>query len=371
MKKKKLLIVRSAMGQGGADRITLTLLSNLNRDHYQISLLLMRRTGEFLSLVPKDITILGPQSSNLWLFLPHLIRSVKRVKPDVVFSIDGGTNVPAGIAAFLWPFRKWRLILSERNILFPPGKSKIKRALLVFSKLVFYRFADCLTAVSEGVQDDMHQKLWIDRNKILIVDNPIIDDNLHALAQVPVEHEWLSHPRTIPVIVHAGRFVYQKDHITLLQAFAYLKKRISVRLILLGDGPLHDAIANKIEELNLSDSVQMLGFDVNPFKYFAQCDLFVLSSVHEGMPGVLIQAMACGAPVVSTDCPSGPNEVITHHLNNGLLVPIRDPRALSDAMYSILADANLSATFRKNGPESVKKFAIQTAIKSYVKAIES
>jgi glycosyltransferase involved in cell wall biosynthesis len=368
--RKKIVIVRATMGQGGADRVASILMHHLDRSRYEISLLLMKKEGEHLAHVPPDVQVFETQASSLWFFLPYLRSHIHSYSPDVVFSLDGGANIPVAMAAFLSPFRKWKSIISERNILFPPGKNKMKRASMVMAKAIFYRFADVLTAVSEGVRTDMKRWLLISPTRVRIVYNPMIEPQMLMQSKEQVQHPWFSENRDVPVIVHAGRFVHQKDHVTLIKAFALVKGKIPCRLFLLGDGPLQNSIKAMAEEMKLND-VYFAGFDLNPFRYFSKCDVFVLSSLHEGMPGVLIQAMACGAPSVSTNCPSGPDEIIDRPGENGILVPVQNPSALASAIQSILTDATLAATLRKNAPLAVSKFSVDEGIQSYISAIES
>jgi glycosyltransferase involved in cell wall biosynthesis len=370
-RRKNILIVRPTMGQGGADRVTLTLLQHLDRKQYDLSLLLMRKEGPHLAGIPTDVKVYDAQVKNLWFFLPTLMKWIRRLKPDMIFSTCGGANMPLSIAAFFSPSRKWKAILSERNIIFPPGKNKFKRTLMLIAKGFFYRFADVLTSVSDGVREDMNRKLHIPVDRIKLVHNPVIDDQLFEHAKTAVVHPWFSDPRQKPVILHVGRFVHQKDHATLIEAFETVKKKLDCKLFLLGDGPLRESIEEMVRDRNLSDSVYFAGFDPNPFKYMSKCDVFVLSSLHEGMPGVLIQAMACSAPVVSTDCPSGPSEIIDKPGVNGLLVPVKDPSALARAIISVLSDKSLQQILKSNGLSSVKRFLISEAMHTYEQAINA
>ena len=241
---------------------------------------------------------------------------------------------------------------------------------MVIAKFFFYRFADRLTAVSEGVRKDMRKWLLIPESKIKVVYNPMVEPSLGIQAKDEVDHQWFAKDRTMPVIVHAGRFVYQKDHTSLIRAFQLLNESLPSRLFLLGEGPLMSTIQSQISE-PLKDRIHFAGFDINPFKFFSKCDLFALSSLHEGMPGVLIQAMACGAPAVSTNCPSGPDEIIDRPGENGLLVPVKDPIALAEAMKRVLTDSSLAARLKTNGRLAVQKFRVEDAISSYISAIES
>jgi glycosyltransferase involved in cell wall biosynthesis len=358
------------MGQGGADRVTLILLQNLDRQVYEVSLLLMRKEGAHLQNIPQDVMVYDAGVRNLWFFLPAINKIIKKSKADIVFSTCGGANMPLSIAAFLHPYRKWKAILSERNILFPPGKNKLKRGIMLLSKFFFYRFADVLTAVSEGVRFDVKKKLGIPLRRIMVVDNPIIDKGLYDQANESVENAWFEEPRNTPVILHAGRFVHQKDHGSLIKAFALVRAKMECRLLLLGEGPLKPAVEHLVNDLGVSGSVCFAGFDPNPFKYMSKCDVFVLSSLHEGMPGVLIQAMACGAPSISTDCPFGPSEVIDKPGVDGILVPVRNPVALAGAIEKVLSDKLLRDQLKANGPVAVKKFEVEMALNSYLEAIE-
>lgn len=366
--RKKLMIVRPTMGQGGADRVTLILLQHLDRREFEISLVLMRKEGAYLSDIPVDIHVINCNSKNLWHFLFPLRSVIRREKPDILFSTCGGANMPLSVLTFLSPFRKWKAILSERNVLFHPGKNQIKRYVMIFTKALFYRFADVITAVSEGVKIELSKLLFLRQSDILVVDNPVIDASLNSLSAEPLSHPWFSKEREIPVILHVGRFVHQKDHTTLVKAFRILLNQKRARLFLLGDGPLKSKIESLVKELDIAKEVTFGGFDINPFKYMAACDVFVMSSIHEGMPGVLIQAMACGAPVVSTNCPTGPDELVSSE--NGFLVPVQDESALASGLLKML---NLLPEVRKSmglaGQKSVTRFEVEKAIDSYVKAI--
>jgi glycosyltransferase involved in cell wall biosynthesis len=363
-KKQKLFIVRPSMSYGGADRVTLTLLENLPQDEYDISLVLMRAEGAFFEDIPKHVKLINTNSKNLWLYTFPLLKILKKEKPDIVFSTCGGANMPLSLASFLIPKKKFKLILSERNILFPPGKSKLKRSLMMLAKKLFYVVADHHTAVSKGVKEEMIKTFALSPEQISVVDNPVITPQLLAQAKEEVKHPWFSEERSVPVILHAGRFVYQKDHLTLIKAFKLLTERKEARLFLLGEGPLEEEIKSFVKRNDLLDKVEFAGFDKNPFKYMSKCDLFVLSSHHEGMPGVLVQAMACGAPSISTDCPTGPNEIIKKEFNNGRLVPVGDAVAMASAMEEILTEP------LQNIEKGVERFKLEVALSSYLKVIQ-
>lgn len=361
--KKKLFIVRPSMSYGGADRVTLTLLENLPQDEYDISLILMRAEGAFLEDIPKHVRLINTNSKNLWLYTFPLLKILKNEKPDIVFSTCGGANMPLSLAASIVPNKKFKLILSERNILFPPGKNKLKRSLMMLAKRLFYNAADHHTAVSKGVKEEMIKAFALKAEQISVVDNPVITLQLLAQSKEEVNHPWFKKDRSIPVILHAGRFVYQKDHQTLIEAFKILNEKTEARLFLMGEGPLKKEIQSLVKSYDLESPVEFAGFDKNPFKYMSKCDVFVLSSHHEGMPGVLVQAMACGAPCVSTDCPTGPNEIIKSDLNNGKLVPVGDSKQMATAIEEVLNNP------LQNIEKGVERFKLEVALNSYLKVI--
>jgi glycosyltransferase involved in cell wall biosynthesis len=166
--------------------------------------------------------------------------------------------------------------------------------------------------------------------------NPVVDYRLVTMAQASPSHPWLL-SRQVPVILAAGRLVPQKDFTTLIQAFARVRRERPARLLILGDGEQRDALLALAAECGVRDDVDLPGFDPNPFAAMRAASAFVLSSRYEGLPGVLIQAMACGARVVSTDCPSGPREVLEGG-RWGTLVPVGDVAALATAVAATLDD---------------------------------
>jgi glycosyltransferase involved in cell wall biosynthesis len=161
----------------------------------------------------------------------------------------------------------------------------------------------------------------------------------------------------IPTIITVGRLVYQKDHDTLLRAFALARSRLDASLVLVGQGPLQDELTTLARELGISDRVIFAGWQQNPFAWMANADLFVLSSRFEGFGNVVIEAMACGLPVVSTDCPSGPSEILANG-DAGILVPVGDVHAMADAMCAVLQDGKLRKQLADKSQRRAPEFDI-------------
>jgi glycosyltransferase involved in cell wall biosynthesis len=173
------------------------------------------------------------------------------------------------------------------------------------------------------------------RRKLRTIYNPVVDDTFEARSRVPVAHPWFRQPGE-PVFVTAGRLVAQKDHETLLRALALHRQRIPGRLLILGEGPMRDRLGALAAELGVDDAVDFLGFQANPLPMFRNADAFILSSRAEGFGNVLVEAMACGTPVISTDCRYGPAEILAGG-RFGTLVPPHDPVSLAVAMDGVAA----------------------------------
>jgi glycosyltransferase involved in cell wall biosynthesis len=203
---------------------------------------------------------------------------------------------------------------------------------------VFYPRAQAVIAVSQGVADDLEGLIGAGRARVLVIPNPVVTPDLTTLAAAAADHPWFKPGLIVgapPVVLAAGRLSPQKDFQTLIRAFALLVRDRDLRLLILGEGPERAALEFLVRDLGLTGRVALPGFRANPFALMARARLFVLSSAWEGLPGVLIQAMACGTPVVSTDCPSGPREVLADG-RYGPLVPVGDPQALAHAIGETL-----------------------------------
>ncbi len=206
---------------------------------------------------------------------------------------------------------------------------------------ILYGDAVALVAVSEGVADDMVRRLGIERSRIRVIHQPAIGADVADRALRPLSHPWFEAGQP-PVLLSAGRFAERKDFPTLIRAFATVRQKRPCRLVILGDaGSADDGTARETayrelaKELDCAEDFDLPGYDPNPFRYMSRAAVFVLPSRHEGMPNVLAEAMAVGCPVVSTDCPSGPREILDHG-RFGALVPVGDVEAMAAAISGTL-----------------------------------
>jgi glycosyltransferase involved in cell wall biosynthesis len=222
----------------------------------------------------------------------------------------------------------------------------------------FYPWADYVVGVSEGVTEDLARFVTLPADKLRVISNPIVASDIGELAGAPVDTDWFDSDE--PVFVAAGRLQPQKDFPTLLRAFAHVRSTRPARLVILGEGPERSTLEALVEELELTADVALPGVLANPYAYMARSTAFILSSKWEGLPTVLIEAMSCGAPVIATDCPSGPREILSGG-RYGTLVPVGDVAALARAM-----NAALDGDLPRPPAESWSPYRIDAVVDEYV-----
>jgi glycosyltransferase involved in cell wall biosynthesis len=213
-----------------------------------------------------------------------------------------------------------------------------KRKLMLRLARWLYPSADAVLAVSQGVATDASRVLRLPTSAIIVVRNPTLTPELRRAAAAPVDHPWFN-PKSVPVIMGCGRLVPQKDFATLIEAFALVRAQRPCRLLILGEGPLRPDLVRLADQRGVAADLALPGFDPNPYRFMARADVFVLSSLFEGSPNVIVQALASGAPVVSTDCPSGPNEILAG-VPRGRLVPVGDAKQMASETTAILDEAD-------------------------------
>lgn len=358
----QVLVLRPTLGQGGADRVTALLLRQFSRDRINATLALARQEGPHLDLLPRDVEVVSLGERRLVLTVPNLTRLLRRRSFDVVLSTSGGMNTIASLSHFLARSRAG-LVLSERNKV--QRGTDLKARFELGLKKLLYRRADIVTAVSLGVARDLIDVTDIDESVIRYMPNPVVDRRLEEQSVEALEHPWFSDGLGTAPFVTAGRLVPQKDHHTLLTAVAMVRQsHPDFRLVVLGDGPLRSELEAQRDMLGLHESVDFVGFDPNPFRYMARASGFVLSSRHEGMPGVLIQAMALELPVVSTDCDFGPAELLEDG-QAGLLVPVGDAKAMAAAITALIDDSEGAMALAAAARIRVQEFEVALATAGY------
>lgn len=359
----KTMFFAASLRGGGAERVTVHLLTYLDRNRFDPTLVLVQPEGEFLHSVPTDVEVISLNRPRVRYAVPDLIRLLRARKPDVLVSIMRHANATAVVAKLL-ARSPARIVLTEHSFLSRSVSAESKSVLRMLISRLLYPSSDRVVTVSHGVAADLVSTLSLSPGKTVTIYNPVVGDSLQALMREEVSHPWFSSDRAAPVILGCGRLTTEKGFRYLVEALSLIRGDTDARLAIIGKGPQRSALKALVDDLELSNRVELLGFQPNPYKFMARADLFVLSSLWEGLGLVLIESMACGTPVISTDCPSGPGEVITDGVD-GLLVPPRDPEALSDAIVRVLEDRHLADQLRRNGQRRAQDFTVDRSVRQY------
>jgi glycosyltransferase involved in cell wall biosynthesis len=349
---------------GGAERVILNLVEGITERGLPVDVVLAAAEGTFLTHLPPSVRVVDLGAGRVFRSFAPLVRYLRRERPRALVSSMTHANVVALVAARV-AGRRTPVIATVHNTM--SESMPQQRALLpgVWPALMraCYPWAARVVAVSRGAADDLSRTTGFPRDQVEVVYNPVITAALMSLAHQTAEHPWLA-PGEPPVILGVGRLTRQKDFPTLVRAFAELRRRRSARLIILGEGEDRSALEALAAELGVAADVALPGFASNAVSFMAGSALFVLSSAWEGLPTVLIEALAAGAQVVSTDCPSGPREILQDG-RLGALVPVGDAAALATAMSAALD--------RRGGPvpaDALRAFMRDAAVDHYLRLIE-
>ncbi len=353
------IFVRSLHG-GGAEKVLLNLASGFIERGLNVDLLLARATGSYLEQVPPKVRVVDLKAEWVPSSLPKLTHYLRQVRPTTLLA---ALHYPCEIAVLAKRLARvsTRVIVSEHNTLSreAEGIRQMSVRLTPLAARLFYPWADGIVAVSQGVADDLAQITRLSSDRIQVIYNPIVLPELFTLAQEPVEHSWFK-PGEPPVILGVGRLHPQKDFPTLIRAFAEVRKVQQARLMILGDGPERQSLTDLISELGLTEDVALPGFVQNPYAYMAKAAVFVLSSAWEGLGNVLVEAMAVGTSVISTDCESGPEEILAKG-KYGALVPVGDSTAIAQAIKSVLTGKT-----QKIDPGWLDQFTLNVSVQKYI-----
>lgn len=315
---------------GGAERMVVNLLKEMSAAGIPLDLVLAAARGAFLDQIPETVRVIDLHARRVAGAVMPLCRYLRRERPSVLISNMSHANTVACLAKMLTRSRTAVVCVEHaqfgNNI---DGREKAIRGLAWW----LYPTADAVVAVSRGAALSVEAVIGAMRGKVHVIYPPVVDEALLAEAEAPLEHPWLG--GETPVFLTVCRLSAQKDFSTLLKAFQCLRRQRQAHLLILGEGSSREALEAQVSALGLSEDVAMPGFTTNPYAYMRRANAFVLSSRSEGFGLVLIEAMACGCPVVATDCPSGPREILEGG-RFGALVPVGDAVALSDAMCRAL-----------------------------------
>ncbi|MES9905893.1 MAG: glycosyltransferase [Sedimenticola sp.] len=364
MSKHKILFVVPSLAGGGAERIVVLLLEYLDKGKYEPILVTFETVTRYTIKGCENLKVIGLNKYSIVgnsMLAVALAGVLRKEKPAVTVSFMNFANIVASAAKKI-SFTDTYLVHSDHSdltALMNTGRYGVVRRLVT---RCFYKVADKRICVSLGVERDICENWGGKTDKCLTIHNPVDYLSIQRSALEAVTEPWLNDD--IPVIIACGRLSTEKNYPLLLSAFSQLIDSVDVRLVILGEGEGRLEIKALVDEHGLSNSVKLLGFVSNPFSYLAKSTIFVLSSDWEGFGNVIIEAMACGLPVISTRCPSGPEEIISH-MENGILFPVGDVDACTSAIQTLLCDEGLRQRLSEKGRERSKQFDISRVVKQY------
>ena len=401
-RRRRIALLLTDLNGGGVQKMTVSLASALAERGHEAVIVLYSARGVLNSQIPPNVGLhhlkagsrvtarLAPIWADPvalpWLilpvilprkpppglkYLPSLARFLHRYRPDALISAAPNCNLAAVWANRLAGSRA-KIVISERTapskMLTKSGSWRTRFLPALMHRT--YQQADVIVAVSRALGDDLASVTRIPRRRIVTIYNPVVGANLEALAKEPIDHPWFAADAP-PVILSAGRLSAQKDFPTLIRAFAALRATRDARLVILGgataDGKTEvrqqDLVA-LAEGLGVASDLCLLGFMPNPYAYMARARIFALSSAWEGFGNVLVEALACGCPVVSTDCPHGPAEILDGG-RYGRLVPVGDDAAMAKAMADVLVSPPDPALLRQRSQE----FTVERSVDGYLGAL--
>lgn len=331
-----------------------------------VDLVLANATGPNLNSLSPNVRVIDLHRRRVLASVWPLARYLDGVRPDVMISTLHYANL-AAIWARALAGSSTRLILREATTMSMAAANSLDvrdRAVLALAR-AFYPHADVVVANSRGAAEDLVENVGVPRSMVRVIYNPACSDDLPLLMREPVSHPWFG-DKGPPIVLSVGRLTMPKRYDLLIRAVSLAQQQQPLRLVILGDGEERPRLEALVHELNARTFVSLPGFVENPFPYMGRADLFALSSDWEGLPNALIEAMACGLPVVSTDCPNGPREILGSSTRGcghvGTLTAPNDPEGLARAILTELATHRDREVLQRQA----RRFNTDRAVRAYL-----
>jgi glycosyltransferase involved in cell wall biosynthesis len=352
---------------GGAERAMLHLAQGFAERGLRTDLVVAESGGTFMNMLPPQVRLVDLQARSPVVVSKTLAlrRYLQQEQPEALFSaLDIASSATwakrlAGVSTRVMMCVQTNLSQQFRDHQ-PHLGGKIRPHLVRW----FYPWADRIIAASKGVALDLAHMSQMAPEQIDVVYNPVLTPEVAAKIQMPVDHPWFA-PEEPPVILGVGRLVTQKDFPTLIRAFAIVRQQCNARLMILGEGNQRPSLEALVRELGVEADVALPGFVENPYAYMAHASVFALSSIFEGFGNVVAEALAAGTPVVSTDCESGPAEILANG-KYGKLVPMQDAEAMAAAIASTLHQPRNSNLLRQRA----KAFSLDAVTDQYLQILD-
>ena len=358
--RKKVLFYMFNLAGGGAERTIVNIVNNMDNSKFEVVLVIgSKSNNDYLNLVNKNIKIIYLQSYRHRQSLLKLSKTIRKEKPDLLFSTLNKNNIILIISKLL-AFKRIPTIVREANNRTQAGR--VSRINKLFTFILYNYFSDKVISLSKGVKDDLVKNFNIKKNKIEVIYNPVDLKNINKLKKEKVCALDLATDEKL--IIAVGKLGEQKDYSTLFRAFQVVSNNMKVKLIILGKGPEENKLKALCQDLVIEKKVLFMGFKDNPYKYIRKADVFVLTSKWEGFGHVIVEAMAVGTPVIATDCNSGPAEIIEDD-KYGILVPVKNHETIAEKIIELLKDEKRRKNYIELGYKRSKDFNAVNIVKQY------
>ena len=359
MKKIRILFVLPSLACGGSEKIFVSLINALNKEIFEPRLVFGYKGPLVENVINKDLLI-NLNRKKVVLLLPKLIRLISKEKPDLIFSTLSHLNAALCIAKAM-KLIQCPIIIRESVLLsslYSHSQSIYEKNVVSTAIKAGYRMASHVICQAEAMAEDIRDFCKLHDTPITVIHNPI--------EKIPP----FCKKKESDLIIAVGRLYKQKNYPLLIEAFANIMHLIPHQLHIIGEGPEKSHLSGIIKKRNLTQRIKLKGFIKDPWADYRSSSLFVLASLYEGFPNVLLEAMANSTPVVSTDCPSGPNEIIENEVN-GLLASNENVDSLASQMLKILRNPDMSIRFKTAAYKSVQDFRIEKVILKYESTFEA
>ncbi|MGM0607778.1 MAG: glycosyltransferase [Candidatus Muiribacteriota bacterium] len=353
--KKNILFIIPTLNGGGSERIVSYLLKYLDRNKFSLSIALFEKEGVYLKYIPKDVKIFNLKKKLKLDVIKYMyklnLKVIPEINPDIIISFLDHTNILT-IISKLFHFNNFKVIVSQRHNI----NKNFKANYLIYNLVkMFYPFADIITCLSSGIVADL-KKLNIPAKKLKILHNGVNTNLIKANLKNKIDFK-------TPTIISCGRLTKVKNFPLLLNAFKLVLKNKKCQLIILGKGPDEKVLKEYTHKLKIQKQVNFLGFKENPFKFLNAADIFVLSSEYEGFGNVILEAMTCKTPVISTKT-SGAKDIIINDFN-GIILQKNTASELAKKINYLLENKKVGEKLIQNSQKTLKQFSLQKMIKNY------
>ena len=351
--RKRILFLLPSLTGGGAERVFTTLLRHLDRTRFEPHLALLQAQGAYMDDIPKDVPIHDLKVSRVRYALPKILRLIWKLRPQTILATMGHLNIALVSVSHFFP-RNTRLLVREAAM--PSEVFKRRKGLKLWQRLYrkLYKHANKVVCPSDAVAKDLKENFGVLREKLVRIYNPV---DVERVRQMASEGD-CPYDAAGPHLITVGRLSWEKGLDLLIDAMpAVLERFPKAQLFILGEGPLEAELKEQVQNLGLKEKVAFLGFQANPWLYLKHANAFILPSRYEGLPNVLLEALALGTPVVVSDCPGGIQE-IRESVGNMAVVPPENPAALAEAIITVCGSPAPAI-------ESLGRFDLQQVVSEY------